>query len=105
LATLCALGLKARGYRVFATARTDADLKRLEAEGLEAIALDYRFLKAWKPARPRSLGARAEPLWPFQQWRLWPTGAVEDITRAVLEEQFAANFFGWHQLTTLPACR
>ena len=26
-------------------------------------------------------------------------GAVEDITRAVLEEQFAANFFGWHELT------
>jgi NAD(P)-dependent dehydrogenase (short-subunit alcohol dehydrogenase family) len=24
---------------------------------------------------------------------------VEDISRAVLEEQFAANFFGWHELT------
>ena len=39
----CALGLKARGYRVFATARTDDDLARLEREGLEAIKLDYRF--------------------------------------------------------------
>jgi NAD(P)-dependent dehydrogenase (short-subunit alcohol dehydrogenase family) len=34
-------------------------------------------------------------------------GAVEDVPRAVLEEQFAANFFGWHQLTraVLPMMR
>ena len=37
----CAIGMKQRGWRVLATARTDEDLKRLEAEGLEALRLDY----------------------------------------------------------------
>ena len=32
----CAIGMKQRGWRVLATARTDEDLRRLEAEGLEA---------------------------------------------------------------------
>ncbi len=33
----CALGMKARGWRVFATARKPEDLARLAAEGVEAI--------------------------------------------------------------------
>ena len=37
----CALGMKARGWRVFATARKPEDLARLDAEGVEAIHLDY----------------------------------------------------------------
>ena len=28
-------------------------------------------------------------------------GALEDITRATLEKQFATNVFGWHQLTNM----
>ncbi len=99
---VCAKGLKERGYRVFATARTDQDLKRLESEGLEAIKLDYRF--------PDSVAACAEEVSRrtdgvlyglFNNGAYGQPGAVEDITRAVLEEQFAANFFGWHQLTAL----
>src|SRR4030067_268716 len=35
-----ALGLKARGYRVFATARKPADVAALAALGLESLALD-----------------------------------------------------------------
>ena len=37
----CAQGLKERGWRVFATARKDADIARLEAEGFEVLHLDY----------------------------------------------------------------
>ena len=37
----CATGLRQRGWRVFATARNDADLSRLEGLGLEALYLDY----------------------------------------------------------------
>ncbi|TMJ37977.1 MAG: SDR family NAD(P)-dependent oxidoreductase, partial [Alphaproteobacteria bacterium] len=33
--------LKAKGWRVFATARKDADIIRLEGEGLEVFRLDY----------------------------------------------------------------
>jgi len=35
-------GLKARGWRVFATARQPADVDRLQAEGLESLPLDLR---------------------------------------------------------------
>lgn len=96
----CAIGLKARGYRVFATARKDEDLKRLEGEGLEAIALDYRYpdsVEACAAEVSRRTDGRLYGL--FNNGAYGQTGAVEDISRAVLEEQFAANFFGWHQLT------
>jgi NAD(P)-dependent dehydrogenase (short-subunit alcohol dehydrogenase family) len=99
---VCATGLKQRGYRVFATARSDADLKRLEAEGLEAIRLDYRFpdsVAACAAEVSRRTGGTLYAL--FNNGAYGQPGAVEDIARAVLEEQFAANFFGWHQLTTL----
>ena len=36
-----ARGLKARGWRVFATCRQEADCERLRAEGLESFRLDY----------------------------------------------------------------
>ena len=104
----CALGLKARGYRVFATARKDEDLKRLASEGLEAVALDYRFaesVEACATEVSRRTGGKLYAL--FNNGAYGQPGAVEDITRAVLEEQFAANFFGWHQLTraVLPMMR
>ena len=34
-------GLAARGWRVFATCRAEADCARLRAEGLESFTLDY----------------------------------------------------------------
>lgn len=98
----CATGLKARGYRVFATARKPEDLDRLAAQGLEAIALDYRdsaSVKACAAEVARRTGGTLFAL--FNNGAYGQPGAVEDITRAVLEEQFAANFFGWHELTTL----
>ncbi len=104
----CAVGLKARGYRVFATARSEADLKRLESEGLEAIALDYRFpesVDACAAEVRKRTGGTLYAL--FNNGAYGQPGAVEDVPRAVLEEQFAANFFGWHQLTraVLPMMR
>jgi NAD(P)-dependent dehydrogenase (short-subunit alcohol dehydrogenase family) len=98
----CAKGLKARGYRVFATARKDEDLKRLAAEGLEAIELDYRFPESVEAcAAEVSKRTDGELYALFNNGAYGQPGAVEDITRPVLEEQFAANVFGWHQLTTL----
>jgi NAD(P)-dependent dehydrogenase (short-subunit alcohol dehydrogenase family) len=97
---VCAKGLKDRGYRVFATARKSMDLKRLEAEGLEAIALDYRHsqsVQACAAEVSKRTGGSLYAL--FNNGAYGQPGAVEDITRAVLEEQFAANFFGWHELT------
>jgi NAD(P)-dependent dehydrogenase (short-subunit alcohol dehydrogenase family) len=95
-----ALALKARGYRVFATARKPEDLQKLAAQGLEAIPLDYRdslSVQACAAEVAQRTGGKLYAL--FNNGAYGQPGAVEDITRAVLEEQFAANFFGWHELT------
>lgn len=98
----CALGLKARGWRVFATVRNGEDQKRLEALGLEVLILDYRTSKsvqACAKAVSEATGGKLDAL--FNNGAYGQPGAVEDLTREVLEEQFAANFFGWHELNKL----
>jgi NAD(P)-dependent dehydrogenase (short-subunit alcohol dehydrogenase family) len=97
---VCAKGLKERGYRVLATARKPEDLKRLEVEGFEAIALDYRHTASVQACATEVARRTEGKLYGlFNNGAYGQPGAVEDITRAVLEEQFAANFFGWHELT------
>jgi NAD(P)-dependent dehydrogenase (short-subunit alcohol dehydrogenase family) len=96
----CAHGMKQRRWRVFATARKDEDLKRLEAEGLEALYLDYAerdSVEACAAEVARRTGGKLDAL--FNNGAFGQPGAVEDLTREVLEAQFAANFFGWHQMT------
>ncbi len=96
----CATGLKARGWRVFATARKPADLQRLRGEGLEALHLDYAdasSVEACAAEAGERAGGRLDAL--FNNGAYGQPGAVEDVRRDVLEAQFAANFFGWHQLT------
>ena len=98
----CALGLMARGWRVFATVRTTEDQQRLEALGLETLVMDYRFsdsVKACASAVCGATGGKIDAL--FNNGAYGQPGAVEDLTREILEEQFAANFFGWHELTRL----
>ncbi len=96
----CALGLKARGWRVFATARKLEDLSRLEALGLETLYLDYAepaSIEACVSEVSKRTGGKLFGL--FNNGAYGQPGAVEDLTRAVLEAQFQANVFGWHQLT------
>ena len=98
----CALGLKARGYRVFATVRNDADAKRLTELGLETIIMDYAdrtSVKACADEVAKRTGGKLYAL--FNNGAAGQPGAVEDLSRELLESSFAANFFGWHQLTTL----
>ncbi|MFN4141166.1 SDR family oxidoreductase [Aestuariivirga sp.] len=95
-----ALGMKARGWRVFATARKPEDLARLGAQGLEALHLDYAEPASVATAAAevaRRTGGRLDAL--FNNGAYGQPGAVEDLRREVLEAQFAANVFGWHQLT------
>lgn len=96
----CALGMKARGWRVFATARKPEDLERLAAEGVEALFLDYAdaaSVTACAAEVSRRTGGTLDAL--FNNGAYGQPGAVEDLRREVLEAQFAANVFGWHQLT------
>jgi NAD(P)-dependent dehydrogenase (short-subunit alcohol dehydrogenase family) len=98
----CAIGLKNRGYRVLATVRTMEDAKRLETEGLEVLMLDYAFSASVKSCAAQVSKLAGGKLFALlNNGAFGQPGAVEDLSRKVLEDQFAANFFGWHELTTL----
>lgn len=97
-----ALGLKARGYRVFATARTPDDIEKLGKSGLDALYLDYAdsgsVQRAFEGVMQQT-GGRLYGL--FNNGAYGQPGAVEDLTRETLRKQFESNFFGWHELTRL----
>ncbi|WP_073054107.1 SDR family oxidoreductase [Kaistia soli] len=97
-----ALTLKARGWRVFATARKDEDLERLRAAGIEAHALDYEdeaSIERTAEAVLTATGGRLDAL--FNNGAYGQVGAVEDLSTDVLRRQFEVNVFGWHTLTRL----
>jgi NAD(P)-dependent dehydrogenase (short-subunit alcohol dehydrogenase family) len=95
-------GLKARGWRVLATARKPVDVERLNGEGLESLVLDLNdsasIRAAWAEVLART-GGRLDAL--FNNGGYGQVGAVEDLTRAALREQFETNLFGWIELTNL----
>jgi NAD(P)-dependent dehydrogenase (short-subunit alcohol dehydrogenase family) len=101
-------GLRARGYRVFATARKPEDVTRLRSEGLESLRLDLDDSATIASAVTEVLAATDGRLYALINNGAWgQPGAVEDLTREVLRKQFETNLFGWHELTTrvLPAMR
>ena len=103
-----AAGLKARGYRVFASARKDADVARLAGEGFEAIKLDLRDAETIEAALDVLLTRTGGKLYGlFNNGAYGQPGAVEDLDTDTLRAQFETNFFGWHELTcrVLPIMR
>lgn len=93
-------GLQQRGYRVFATARKPADVERLQQEGLESLQLDLASSKSITAAVDELLqrtGGRIDVL--FNNGAFGQPGAVEDLSREVLRQQFETNLFGTHELT------
>lgn len=103
-----AICLKARGWNVFATARTEEDLQGLRALGLEALRLDYRDKASIAAAANVVIEQSGTGLLAlFNNGAYGQLGAVEDLRPDVLEMQFQTNLFGWHDLTCrlLPAMR
>ena len=103
-----AQGLRARGWRVFASCRKAGDCDRLRAQGFDSPRIDY--------TEPASIGAGlAEVLDAtggtmdalFNNGAHGFPGAVEDIPTDGLRQIFETNFFGWHELTrqTIPVMR
>jgi NAD(P)-dependent dehydrogenase (short-subunit alcohol dehydrogenase family) len=96
----CARALKAEGWRVFATVRREEDLQSLEADGIEALMMDYT-----KPETIERLvetvlartGGTLDAL--FNNGAYGQAGAVEDLPTEALRLQFETNVFGWHHLT------
>ncbi|NJM81945.1 MAG: SDR family oxidoreductase [Tabrizicola sp.] len=92
-------GLKARGWRVFATCRQEADCDRLRGEGLESFRLDYAdeaSIEAAVAEAERRTGGKLDAL--FNNGAFACPGAVEDLPRAALREIFEVNLFGYHDL-------
>lgn len=95
-----AKGLQERGYKVFATARKTEDITRLEAEGLTVIELDYSRSESVNDCvNELILRTNNEIYAVFNNGGYGQVGAVEDLSRDVLEQQFATNVFGWIELT------
>jgi NAD(P)-dependent dehydrogenase (short-subunit alcohol dehydrogenase family) len=97
-----AVGLHARGYRVFASVRQAKDMAELAGLGLETLVLDLRD--------PSSIAGAVSAVLERAGGRLYALvnngaygqpGAVEDLTRVALREQFETNVFGTQELTNL----
>jgi NAD(P)-dependent dehydrogenase (short-subunit alcohol dehydrogenase family) len=93
-------GLAARGYRVFATARKQADVAELRAQGLESLRLDLTDSRSIKEALAEVLQRSGGTLYAlFNNGAYGQPGAVEDLSREALRAQFETNLFGWQELT------
>ncbi len=98
----CAKELHKNGYTVYTTCRYEKDVKRLESEGLIAYKLDLRFSSSIQKAVDWVAGqtdGKIDVL--FNNAAFGQPGAVEDLTREVLKEQFETNVFGTQELTNL----
>ena len=106
---LCvAEGLQSRGYRVFASARKAGDVQALGERGLRALQLDLMDSDSIGAAVESVLEQTDGVLYGlFNNGAYGQPGAVEDLSRRVLREQFETNLFGWHELTcqVLPVMR
>ena len=103
-----ALGLQARGYRVFASVRQEKDVASLRAAGLECLTLDLRSPDSIHNAVEEVLARTGGTLYALiNNGAYGQPGAVEDLSRETLRLQFETNVFGTQELTNrvLPAMR
>jgi len=93
-------GLRARGWRVFASCRKAQDCDRLKGEGFESPRIDYVDATSIETGLAEVLAATGGTLDAlFNNGAHGLPGAVEDLPTEALREIFEVNFFGWHELT------
>lgn len=93
-------GLRARGWRVFASCRREEDCARLIADGFDSPRIDYTDAESIRAGLSEVLGAtggRLDAL--FNNGAHGLPGAVEDLPTDALRAIFETNLFGWHELT------
>ena len=97
-----AKALMNRGYHVFATARKPHDVEDLLSRGFDVEQMDLASSVSVETA-VESIMSRADGkiYGLFNNAAYGQPGAVEDLSREVLQEQFETNLFGTHQLTNL----
>lgn len=89
-----------KGWHVLATCRKEADVKRMQEEGLTSFRLDYEdqeSLDAVVPTLKKLTGGRIDVL--FNNGAYAIPCLSEDLPTPALRQIFEANFFGWHELT------
>lgn len=98
----CAQELHKAGYLVLATVRNPKDISKLTNLGILCQHLDLSdansVQQGFNWAMEQSNG-QIDAL--FNNGAYAQPGALEDINRALLRQQFESNVFGWHQLTQL----
>jgi NAD(P)-dependent dehydrogenase (short-subunit alcohol dehydrogenase family) len=101
-------GLKARGWRVFASCRKPEDCARLRDEGFDSPLIDYDDPASIESGLAEVLAATGGTLDAlFNNGAFACPGRVEDLPRGALEANFSTNLFGVHDLTrrVLPVMR
>jgi NAD(P)-dependent dehydrogenase (short-subunit alcohol dehydrogenase family) len=100
---LCAAQtLLKKGYRVFATARKEEDVAKLTSLGIESLQMDVNDSDSIRSALNQVLnktGGTLDAL--FNNAGFVQAGAVEDLTRDMIRDQFETNVFGVMELTNL----
>ncbi|WP_298849629.1 SDR family NAD(P)-dependent oxidoreductase [uncultured Ruegeria sp.] len=93
-------GMRARGWRVFASCRQQRDCDRLRAQGFESPRIDYTDADSISSGLSyvlKATGGTLDAL--FNNGAHGLPGAVEDVPTDGLRHIFETNVFGWHELT------
>ena len=91
--------LQQEGFSVLATARNEADVKRLKESGLDAHQLDLDNEQSIEQAAEWALTQSAGQLYGLiNNGAYGQPGAIEDLPTPALRAQFDTNLFGWHHL-------
>ena len=101
-------GLHQRGYNVIASARKPEDVARLRNENLQCVQLNLDDSDSIDKAVTEALRLGNGTIYAlFNNASYGQPGAVEDLSRDVLRQQFETNFFGTAELTNkvLPVMR
>lgn len=93
-------GMRAAGWRVFASCRKQADCDRLIGEGFESPLMDYNDSATLESGLAELLAATGGTLDAlFNNGGYATPGAVEDLPVDALRANFETNVFGVHDLT------
>lgn len=93
-------GMRARGWRVFASCRQQRDCDRLRAQGFESPRIDYTDTESIASGLAEVLEATGGTLDAlFNNGAHGLPGAIEDVPTDGLRHIFETNVFGWHELT------
>ena len=95
-------GLRHSSYNVFATVRKQVDIDNLNSAGFDAVHLDLTDSSSIRSAVDYVLNKTSGELYGLVNNAAYgQTGAVEDLDRQALRDQFETNLFGTQELTNL----